>query len=128
MEGVCDATSTSQFGERGPQMAIRSLAARMCAGALLCAGSPVLHAYATDPVGSARIIPAWYTVARTAPATPVQLSRVLAMVHAAMHDAVNGADPRYEAYASDLTDRNADAEAAAAGAVHRVLSRTKTGA
>lgn len=99
----------------------------MCAGALPCAGSPVLHAYETDPVGSARIIPAWYTVARTAPATPVQLSRVLAMVHAAMHDAVNGADPRYETYASDLTDRNAAAEAAAALVAHRVLSRTKTG-
>src|SRR4029453_13996827 len=61
---------------------------RGCAwGALLCAGSPVLHAYAKDPVGSARIIPAWYTVARTPPAAPVQFSRVLAMVHAAMHDA-----------------------------------------
>ena len=63
-----------------------------------------------------------YSVARTAPATPVQLSRVLAMVHAAMHDAVNGAEPRYETYASDLIDVRAHPEAAAAGAAHRVLS------
>ena len=55
-------------------------------------------------VTSAQVIPAWYATARTAPATAVQLSRVLAMVHAAMHDAVNGAEPRYETYASDLID------------------------
>jgi hypothetical protein len=71
---------------------------------------------------SAHVIPAWYATARTAPATPVQLSRVLAMVHAAMHDAVNGAEPRYETYASDLGDARAHPEAAAAGAAHRVLS------
>jgi hypothetical protein len=44
------------------------------------------------------------------------------MVDAAMHDAVNGAEPRYETYASDLTDARANPEAAAAGAAHRVLS------
>src|SRR5262245_3777975 len=61
---------------------------------------------------TAQVIPAWYAAARTAATTPVQLSRVLAMVHVAMHDAVNGADPRYETYASDLTDRRAHPEAA----------------
>jgi hypothetical protein len=71
------------------------------------------------PVG---MIQAWYATARTAPATPVQLSRVLAMVHVAMHDAVNGAEPRYETYASDLTSARAHPEAAAAAAAHRVLS------
>jgi hypothetical protein len=68
------------------------------------------------------VIPAWYATARTAPATPVQLSRVLAMVHAAMHDAVNGAVPRYETYASDLSGAGAHPEAAAASAAHRVLT------
>jgi hypothetical protein len=70
---------------------------------------------------SAQVIAAWYATARTAPTSPVQLSRVLAMVHAAMHDAVNGIEPRYETYASDLTRPRADAESAAAAAAHRVL-------
>ena len=42
-------------------------------------------------------------------------------MHAAQHDAVNGARPRYETYASTLRDRRADAEAAAAAAAHEVL-------
>lgn len=70
---------------------------------------------------SPRVILEWYATARTAPTSPVQLSRVLAMVHAAMHDAVNGIQPRYETYASDLADPRADAEAAAAAAAHHVL-------
>jgi hypothetical protein len=43
------------------------------------------------------------------------------MVHAAMHDAVNGADPRYERYASWLMDPTAHPEAAAAAAAYQVL-------
>jgi hypothetical protein len=77
---------------------------------------------AAAPQGSAEVVPAWYATARMAPATPVQLARVLAMVHAAMHDAVNGADARYETYASDLKDPHAHPEAAAAAAAHRVLA------
>jgi hypothetical protein len=38
-----------------------------------------------------------------------------------MHDAVNGAVPVYETYASWLSDRDADPEAAAAAAAHRAL-------
>jgi hypothetical protein len=44
------------------------------------------------------------------------------MVHGAMHDAVNGAVPRYATYVSDLFESNAHPEAAAAAAAHRVLS------
>lgn len=89
--------------------------------------SVLLPGYASDVAvaesrSSAQVIPAWYATARTAPASPVQLARVLAMVHAAMHDAVNGADPRYETYASDLTAPGAHPEAAAAAAAHRVLT------
>jgi hypothetical protein len=50
------------------------------------------------------------------------MSRVLAMVHVAMHDAINSVRPRYETYASDRVDRTADAETAAAAAAHAVLS------
>ena len=42
-------------------------------------------------------------------------------MHAAQHDAVNGAQPRYETYASTLRNPVADAEAAAAAAAHEVL-------
>ena len=105
-------------------MTIRFLAVATCLGAVLWAGGDTASGLVSSrgTVTSAHVIPAWYATARTAPATPVQLSRVLAMVHAAMHDAVNGAEPRYETYASDLTDSRAHAEAAAAAAAHRVLS------
>ena len=104
-------------------MIIRTVAATMCAGVLLWAmAHRSLYGQTTDGAVSGQVVPVWYAVARTAPATPVQLSRVLAMVLVAMHDAVNSADPRYETYASDLTDRRAHPEAAAAAAAHRVLA------
>jgi hypothetical protein len=105
-------------------MTIRFLVAAICVAAVPWARGEWASGEVASrgTVGSPRVIPAWYATARTAPATPVQLSRVLAMVHAAMHDAVNGAEPRYETYASDLTDARAHPEAAAAGAAHRVLS------
>ena len=104
-------------------MIIRTVAATMCAGVLLWAAAHrSLYGQTTDGAVSGQVVPVWYAVARTAPATPVQLSRVLAMVLVAMHDAVNSADPRYETYASDLTDRRAHPEAAAAAAAHRVLA------
>jgi VCPO second helical-bundle domain len=71
---------------------------------------------------SGEVIRAWNEIARSqAFGNAVRFSRVLAIMHAAQHDAVNGAEPRYESYASSLSDRKADAEAAAAAAAHRVL-------
>jgi hypothetical protein len=67
------------------------------------------------------VVRTWHALAAAQPANPVRQSRVLALVHAAMHDAVNGAVPRFQTYASWLTDPNADPEAAAAAAAHRVL-------
>ena len=56
---------------------------------------------------------------------PMAASRVLAMVHLAMHDAVNAAEPRYHAYAYAPQARapkpNADAAVAAAVSAHDVL-------
>lgn len=71
--------------------------------------------------GSADVIRTWHALAAAQPTNPVRQSRVLAMVHAAMHDAVNGAVPVYETYASWLKDLRAHPEAAAAAAAHRVL-------
>ena len=68
------------------------------------------------------VIRDWNETARSqAFENPVRLARILAIMHAAQHDAVNGARPRYETYASTLRDRGADAEAAAAAAAHQVL-------
>jgi hypothetical protein len=59
---------------------------------------------------------------------PMAASRVLAMVHLAMHDAVNAAQPRYRSYAYTAAytaqDRQgpADAAVAAAVAAHDVLA------
>jgi hypothetical protein len=71
---------------------------------------------------SGEVIRAWNEIARSQPfGNPIRFSRVLAIMHAAQHDAVNGAEPRYETYASRLSDPSADAEAAAAAAAHTVL-------
>lgn len=49
-------------------------------------------------------------------------SRSLAIVHTAMHDAVNAAVPRYETYNRVPADAGADPVAAAAAAAHETLS------
>ena len=57
---------------------------------------------------------------------PMAASRTLAMVHLAMHDAANAAEPRYRAYAyaraAEARPGNADAAVAAAVAAHDVLA------
>ena len=81
-------------------MTLRLLAVALSLGAVVWARSvPASGQLASSGiVTSAHVIPV-HAAARTAPATLVQLSRILAMVHAAMHDAVNGAEPRYEMHA-----------------------------
>jgi hypothetical protein len=93
--------------------------------AIAAAAPPGVHAGSGDVPGrqpSAEVVRAWHALAAAQPANPLRQSRALAMMHAAMHDAVNGAVPVYETYASCLSDRQADPEAAAAAAAHRVLS------
>lgn len=56
---------------------------------------------------------------------PMAASRSLAMMHVAMHDAVNAANPRYQRYAlaaSPSSASRADATVAAATAAHDVLA------
>lgn len=57
---------------------------------------------------------------------PMAASRILAMVHLAMHDAVNAAQPRYRTYAyqpkAPTSKAGADAAVAAAVAAHDVLA------
>ncbi|MGH8880459.1 MAG: hypothetical protein ACRD0P_24420, partial [Stackebrandtia sp.] len=71
---------------------------------------------------SGQAVRTWNEIGRAQVAgDPLQLARVLAIMHAAQHDAVNGAVPRYETHASNLSDPAADAEAAAVSAAHTVL-------
>jgi PAP2 superfamily len=68
------------------------------------------------------VIRDWNDIARSQLfGNPLRLARILAIMHAAQHDAVNGAQPRYQTYVSTLRDPRADAEAAAAAAAHEVL-------
>jgi hypothetical protein len=55
-------------------------------------------------------------------ADPMAASRTLAMVHLAMHDAVNGTRPRYASYTQVQRDDAADAAVAAVTAAHDVLA------
>src|SRR5262245_50242153 len=107
-------------------MRSRSLVVALGVASVLSGGGEVAPNARADAASAAlaspHVIPAWYATARTAPASAVQLSRALAMVHAAMHDAVNAVEPQYETYASDLSDPRAHPEAAAASAAHHVLS------
>ncbi len=52
---------------------------------------------------------------------PMNASRVFAMVHLAMHDAVNAISPKYETYRFTGSDSSANPIAAAAAAAHAVL-------
>lgn len=60
--------------------------------------------------------------AATGSQDPLVGTRTLAMVHLAIHDALNAVDRRYQPYAYTTMDTQADAEAAAAAAAHRVLA------
>jgi hypothetical protein len=88
--------------------------------ALGTALAPAASARGGTPSGA--VIRDWNETARAqAFGNSVRLARILAIMHAAQHDSVNGAEPRYATYASTLHDPSADAEAAAATAAHEVL-------
>ena len=52
---------------------------------------------------------------------PMMASRILAMVHIAMHDALNGIAPVYETYSLQELDKKADPVAAVSAAAYEVL-------
>src|SRR6186997_2290315 len=90
--------------------------------------SIVLSALALFPVYADQVTK-WNEVATRASAAsglsgnPLFESRVYAMAHIAMHDALNSIDRRYETYAFHGTVMpNASPDAAVAAAAHRVLT------
>ena len=76
-------------------------------------------------VGAADIVTDWSAIATTAVVTqgPPTTAVDFAIVHAAMYDAINAIDRRYETYKIDpvATTRGASPEAAVAAAAHRAL-------
>lgn len=84
-------------------------------------------AAALSPAASADTITDWnnitLNVIRAVPLNPPVATRVMAMVHTAMFDAVNGTNRIYRPYlVTQTANPGASAEAAAAAAAHRVLT------
>jgi hypothetical protein len=75
---------------------------------------------------SNEIIIQWNTTAREIMQGPehhsLLVSRIMAMVHIAMHDALNNIAPVYETYALNREDKKADPIAAVSAAAHAVLT------
>lgn len=99
----------------------------MVASVSLAAGCGGGDAAQGPAAWSPAVVLDWSTHARSAlqietgNQDPLVGTRALAMVHLAMHDAVNAVDRRYQPYAYAARDADADAVAAAASAAHRVL-------
>jgi hypothetical protein len=93
-----------------------------CVTVLALAAASPSTASARGAPSSGEVIREWNETARSqAFGNPLRLARILAIMHAAQHDSVNGAETRYETYTSTVHDPEADAEAAAAAAAHEVL-------
>ena len=93
-----------------------------CVAVLALAAALPSTASARSGASSGEVIREWNETARSqAFGNPLRLARILAIMHAAQHDSVNGAETRYETYTSTVHDPEADAEAAAAAAAHEVL-------
>lgn len=78
------------------------------------------------PLAAQDVVLDWNATAlgaiRTAATNPPAASRILAILHGAMFDAVNGVRPRFDHYlVAPAAQRNASAEAAASTAAHDVL-------
>src|SRR5262249_13109014 len=100
---------------------LRIAAAPVCVGALLLGAAAPAHA-TEQGARPGDVIRAWNQIAVSQPfGNAVRLSRVLAIVHAAQHDAINGVEPRYARYVSPFSNPSADIEAAAAAAAHSAL-------
>jgi hypothetical protein len=103
-------------------------AQRLSGSAWLAPSELLVGLLAAGPRAHADTIPDWNLITAQALATAkagtgLAHSRVYAIVHAAMFDAVNAIDRRYQSYAGELEAApNASQDAAAAAAAHTVLA------
>ena len=94
----------------------------------LCSGIAVAGGKEQTPSGNA--VTQWSGVAmEVLPVSPGLLadSRALAIVHAAIHDAVNGVERRYQPYTADLSSPGASVDAAIASAARTTLQALAPG-
>ena len=98
-------------------------APRISAGILTVALAALAPAFAGAATPNEAV--RWNAVASevlaAAQTDPLTESRILAILHLAIHDAVNAVEPRYAAYRFAARVGGASADAAAAGAAHGVL-------
>jgi hypothetical protein len=89
---------------------------------------PTLPTLASDVVTEWNQQAVTLTLATTSALSPVQQTRVMAIFHLAVHDAVNGITGEYETYLSPSgAPQNASAEAAAIAAAHHALKNLFSG-
>jgi hypothetical protein len=108
---------------QGELMSIRKILP--CIAALVAlVRTPAAPAHESMHGEAGNAVTRWNTVAlQVLPVDPGTIldSRAFAILHAAIHDAVNGVDRRYQPYAADLSSPNASVDAAIAAASHDVL-------
>jgi hypothetical protein len=85
---------------------------------------PIAHAQTNTRPNRGNVVTHWNQLA--AEILPVEVGpvldeRAMAIFHAAIHDAINGVERRYEAYAAELSAPGASADAAVASAARAVL-------
>jgi hypothetical protein len=120
--------STLNTGTRSNRVRGLALAGLLGGGATFAVPATAAESHWCAP-GCGTIVADWgltaYAVFRAQDgyADPLAAARTLAMMHIAMHDAVNAARPRFAGYALDATARAPDADAAVAAVVaaHDVL-------
>lgn len=90
----------------------------------LALGGPTAAAAGPDHADRGNPVTHWNTIAvEIFPKQPGPIvdGRAFAILHAAIHDAVNGVERRYQPYTADLSSPAASVEAAVATAAHDVL-------
>jgi hypothetical protein len=100
-------------------MQIQQCAARMLLVSSIALGAPATVA-GQDQAGSRNAVTHWTAVGAQLMVDPgpVLSGRALAIFHAAIHDAVNGVERRYEPYAADLSFPGGSLRRGAVGHIH----------
>jgi hypothetical protein len=112
----------SSFRNAGLSAALLTLAAPVTAGEPSQARGPLWCAPECDQLISDWSLTAYQVItAADGYKNPLPTSRALAILHLAMHDAINAASPRYASYALKERDSTADPAVAGVQAAHDVL-------
>jgi hypothetical protein len=92
--------------------------------ALVLTTAVALASHSPQPIQKGNAVTQWNSIAlQVLPSDPGLLadSRAYAIMHAAIHDAVNGGERRYQPYTANLSSPGASVDAAVAAAAHDTL-------